>query len=104
MFVEVGSVAVTVRLPVSTAVSAPVGAVNARLTVQEFAGVDALFSTNGEVGQVPPGTTAYVELLKVRLKVNAVTEVLVTVKVCVALVAPAPASAKSNDAGDTVGR
>ena len=40
----------------------------------------------------------------VRLKVTGVDDVLVTVTVCGVLVDPTPGSAKSKDAGETVGR
>ena len=103
---EVTNVEVTIRCPASAVVSGPAGAVKTRLTVQEFAGVDVLFSTNGAVGQVPPDTTEYAELSKVRLKLNGVSDVLVTVTVCAPLVAPGPGSPKINGVvgAVTVGR
>ena len=57
------------------------------------------------VGQAVPvvsNTREYAEVV-VRLKVTGVDDALVTVTVCGVLICPTPGSAKSKDAGETVG-
>jgi hypothetical protein len=96
-------VAVTTRFPVSTAVSGTVR-VNTTLTVQEVVAVAKGNKNVAVVGQVPapvPVTTEYADV-RLRLKVKGVSDVLVRVTVCGALLVPTGGSAKTNGVAGAV--
>jgi hypothetical protein len=78
--------------------------VNTTLTVQDVSPVP-LKVKPVVVEQAVPAVSITREYAEVaaRLKVTGVVDVLVTVTVCGVLIDPTPGSAKSNDAGETVG-